>query len=59
MQKVSEKAVTEALNLMKIKKAARPSGITSELLKVCQDVNVKKFAEVADNLLQGKEMPES
>ena len=55
---LSVKAVMEALNLMKLRKAAGPSGVTSELLKICEDKSAKKFAEVADDLLQGKEMPE-
>ena len=56
---MSVKTVMEALNLMKTGKAAGPSGITSELLKVCEDECVKKLAEVADDLLQQKEMPGS
>ena len=52
-------AIVEALNCMKAGKAARPSGVTSELLKVCKNNSVKKSAEVANELLQGTEMPES
>ena len=44
---------------MKSGKAAGPSGVTSELLKVCQDENVKKLAAATDDLLQGKQMLES
>ena len=47
----------EALNLMKNqKKAARPSAITSELLKVCKNGRVRKLSEVANDLLEGKRM---
>ena len=44
---------------MKTRNADGSSGITSELLKVRKKESIKKLAEVADNLLQGKEMPES
>ena len=50
------KAVKEALNLIK---AVGLSDITSELLKVCKNKTAKKLAEVADDLPQRKEMPES
>ena len=52
--KVPVKAVTEAINIMKTRKAAESSGITSELLKVRKNDSVKKLAEVANNLLQEK-----
>ena len=44
---------------MKTGKGAGLSGITSELLKLCEDESVKKLTEVADDLLQGKEMSET
>ena len=44
----------EALNLMKAGKVAGSCGVTSALLKVCKNNSVKKLAEVADELLQGK-----
>ena len=57
--KASVETVTESLNLTKTGKAAGPSGVTSELLKVCQDNSVKKFVEITDHLLLQKEMLES
>ena len=53
-EKVSVKAVTKALNLMKTGKAAGPSDVTSEVLIVCKDESVKKLAQVADDLLLRK-----
>ena len=44
---------------MKVEKAAEPSSVTSELLKVHKNDSGKKLAEVDDELLQGKEMPKS
>ena len=44
---------------MKAGKVPRPNGKTSELLKVCKNNSVKKWAEVSDELLQGKKMSES
>ena len=60
-EKESVKAVMEALNLnpMKTRQLVDPSGIAFELLKVSKNNNVNKFAKVANNLLQAKEMPES
>ena len=57
--KLYVKSVMEALNLVKTGKAAGPSDVTSELLKVCQDESVKKLPEMADDLLKGIEMHES
>ena len=53
---MSVKAVIKALNFMKTRKTAKPSGITSKLLKVCKIDSVKKLAEMANHLLPGKEM---
>ena len=44
----------ETLKLIKAGKAAGPSDVTSELLKVCENARVKKLAEMPNNLLQGK-----
>ena len=44
---------------MKTRKAAAPSSITSEWLKVHKDDRVKNLGEMADDLLQEKEIPES
>ena len=52
---MSVKAVMKALNIMKIRKAAGPSGVTTNLLKVSRI----KLAEVANDLLPGKGMSES
>ena len=43
---------------MTTRKPAEPGQIY-EFLKVCENDSVKKLAEVASNLLEGKEMPES
>ena len=56
---VSIEAVMEALNLMNAKKAAGPSGVTSDLLKVCEKESVNKLVRVANDMLEGKKMPES
>ena len=53
-EKVSVKVVSEALNLMKIGKVARPSGVISELLKVCKNESVKTLAKVTDNFFKEK-----
>ena len=44
---------------MKTRKAAKPNGITSELLIACKKLWRIKLAEMANDLLQWKEMPES
>ena len=54
VEKVSAKAVKAALNLMKTRKAPRPSGVTYALLKECKNESEKKLAEVADYLLLRK-----
>ena len=41
------------------RKSSRAKSRISELLKACKNESVKKLVEVADELLQGKEMPES
>ena len=51
--------VMEALVLMNTGKAAGPSGVTVELLHVCKKESVRRFAEVANNMLEGNKMPES
>ena len=56
---MSVKAVMKALNIMKIRKAAGPSGVTTNLLKVFRSASVIKLAEVANDLLPGKGMSES
>ena len=49
----------EALILMNTGKAAGLSGVTMELLNVCQKESVRRLAEVANNMLEGNKMPES
>ena len=44
-EKVCVKAVTVVLNLIKTKKAAVPSGITSEWLKVCKNDSIKNLGK--------------
>ena len=45
-EKVSVKAVTEGLNLMKAQKTAGTIRVIFELLKVCKNESVKKLAQV-------------
>ena len=49
----------KALNFLKTRKAAKPSGITFKLPKVCKNDSLKKLTEMANYLIQGKEMPKS
>jgi len=49
----------KALRFMKNGKAAGPSGVTSDLLKVCGIESAKRLANVANDMLQGNSMPES
>ena len=49
----------EALKLMNNGKTAEPSGITVELMKVCEKECVKRLIKVAKDMLNGKKMPES
>ena len=58
-EKVSLKAVLEALSLMKNGKASGQSGVTSDLLKVCDIECVRRLASVANDMLKGSGMPES
>jgi len=58
-EKVTIEIVLEALRFMKSGKAAGPSGVTSDLLKVCGIESAKRLANVANDLLQGNSMPES
>ena len=43
-KKMSIKVITGLLTLMKAGKAAGPSGVTSEFLKVCKIESVEKLA---------------
>jgi len=57
-EEISEDEVKDALSRMKVGKAAGPSGVTAELLKVCGVASVKRLMEVANGLLEGKKMPD-
>ena len=48
----------EALVLMNTGKATEPSGVTVELLNVCEKESVRRLAKVANNMLEGNKMPE-
>jgi hypothetical protein len=58
-ERVSEEAVEDALSKMKAGKAAGPSGVTADLLKVCGEASVKRLTEIANGLLEGKKLPHS
>jgi len=58
-KKVTLEDVLEALRFMKNRKAAGPSGVTSDLLKVCGIESAKRLANVANDMLQGNSMLES
>ena len=58
-ENTSAKTLTEALNFIKTRKTAEPRCITFELLKMCKNKNVKKLAEVVNDLHQKKKIPES
>ena len=49
-ERVSVKVVNEALNVMEIRKAARLSDVTSELIKVVKSVSVKKLVKVGNHI---------
>ena len=57
-EQVSTEYVMEALVLMNTGKAARPSGVSVELLNVCKKESVRRLAKVANNMLEGSKMPE-
>ena len=49
----------EAVDLINARKAAEPSGVTSELLKVCKKESVKRLAKVKNVMLKRNKMPGS
>ena len=55
--KVLIEEMTEVLNLINARKAAGPSGMTCEVLKVCEKEGVKRLAKVANDMLKRKNMP--
>ena len=58
-KKVSIQEVIGALNFMTAKKAAGPSRVTSELLKVCEKEKVKRLVKVANDTLERRKRPEN
>ena len=58
-KKVSIQEVIGALNFMTAKKAAEPSRVTSELLKVCEKEKVKRLVKVANDTLERGKRPEN
>ena len=58
-EKVTERMVEEALNRMKTGKAAGPTGVTADLLKVVGEDCVKRLMDVANGLLDDARLPES
>ena len=58
-EKVFIEEVMKALNLINARKVAGPSGVTSELLKVCKKECMKRLAMVANDMLKGNKMPKS
>ena len=53
-EQVSTGDAMEALIRMNTGKVAGPSGVTVELLNVCKKESVRRLAEVANNMLEGK-----
>ena len=58
-EKVSIQEVIGALNFMTARKAAGPSRVTSELLKVCEKEKVKRRVKVANDTLERRKRPEN
>ena len=58
-KKVKERMAEEVLGRMKTGKIARPTGVTTDLLKVIGESCVKRLMDVANGLLGGRRMPES
>ena len=50
--------VMEALALMNNRKAPEPSGVTSDLLKICEKESVTRLVKIANSMLDGQKMPE-
>ena len=49
----------EAVKLKNTGKTAVPSGITVDLLKVCEKDSILSLTKVANHMLNGKKMPKS
>jgi len=58
-EKISSEDVLEAVKLMNSGKSPGPSGITVDLLKVCERESIKRLTKIANDMLNGKKMPES
>ena len=43
---------------MNKRKGLRPSGVTSDLLKVCEKESVTRLVKMANSMLDGQKMPE-
>ena len=56
-KKVSVEDVLEAVKLMNTGKTTGPSGITVDLLKVCEKESILRLTKVANDMLNGKNMP--
>ena len=54
-----EEDVQKAFNSMKIVKTARPSSITSDLLKLCENENVPRQMRVANDLVEEEKVLDS
>ena len=57
VRKVETGEVRKAVQEMKNGKAAGPSGVNSEMLKIAEGLTVEQLTKVANSMLEGKEMP--
>ena len=57
-EQVSIEDVKEAFALLNKGKAVGPSAVTVELLNVCKKESVRRWAKVANNVLEGNKVPE-
>ena len=58
IEKVRREEVKLALHEMKSRKAPRPSGVTSDLLKVAGEETLKELSCIMSKLLDGDNMPD-
>ena len=56
---VSAEEVAKALRSLKKGKSAGPSGITTEMIQLCEDETAEALRQVAQNMLNGGQMPKS
>jgi len=59
VQKSHTRRCVGGTQLHEKQKAAGPSGVTSDLLKVCGIESAKRLASMVNDMLQGNSMPES